>query len=1091
MDALPAGQTAAIITITASVLQAGISEKLAQLLQSFAIVVSSLVIALVYNWKLTLVTSSGLVLIVTIYSVTTPFVVRLYGQVQQADIKASTIANEIFSSVRMIAACGAETKMEQRYAGWVDESRKRGLKMPPLMAVQQAPIFFAIYATFALCFWYTFKMYMEFKITSPETLIVVLMSVMLMTTSIGGVTTPLSAAARAAGAGTIFYTVIDAPKPTTGGVKAPDVTATEDIVLQRINFAYPSRPFLKVLNNLCLRIPAGKITAIVGPSGSGKSTIVGLIERWYELDDGLYGQAKKIRNGTIMTCGRDLKDIDLKWWRSQIGLVQQEPFLFNDTIYKNVEHGLVGTEWEDASAEVKEKLIKQACQEAFADEFIHRLPEGYDTIPMILILDEATSSIDVRSERMVQAALDKVSKNRTTITIAHRLATVKKADNIVVLRKGQVVQQGTHESLMAEEGGAYWTLATAQQLDMGHDEDNEFLPTFSSLSEKKSLDIVETEENASGDTVDGSAHDLEKSRSRSFFASFGLLLREQKGHWRWYSVLLVGAIFAGASAPIHAYLFANLITLFQLFGGILKALANFWCLMFVMLAILVGISYFALSWSATTLAINITRTYQKEYFHNILSKSVAFFDAEDHSVGSLTARLATDPQQLQQLLGMNMAFVIISVFNVVGCLTISFYFGWKLTIVTLCSSMPLIFGAAFFRIRYETQFEKTNNLVFAESAKFATESIGACRTVASLTLEDTICKRYETLLKTQIHSALYKSAASTFLFALSDSISLICMAFVLWYGGNLMLKREYLPFQYVVVYIAVMQGGMGAGQWMSHGPNIAKATVAANRIIDMRAEDYADGRLISLDLGNIGDNDKGVKVRLENIWFKYPTRDVYVLRGLDITIEKGQFAAIVGPSGKFYAPSAGRIIYNGSDITYLSLAHYRKEISLVAQEPSLFNGTIRENILLGVDEYLVTDEDIHQACKDAGIHDFIVSLPEGYNTEVGNRGVALSGGQKQRLSIARALIRHPRLLLLDEATSNLDAETERAVQAVFEKNKRDRTMVVVAHRLATVQNADVIFVLGDGKVMESGNHSTLIQKKRMYYQMCLAQALDR
>lgn len=164
-----------------------------------------------------------------------------------------------------------------------------------------------------------------------------------------------------------------------------------------------------------------------------------------------------------------------------------------------------------------------------------------------------------------------------------------------------------------------------------------------------------------------------------------------------------------------------------------------------------------------------------------------------------------------------------------------------------------------------------------------------------------------------------------------------------------------------------------------------------------------------------------------------------------------------------------------------------------------------------MDEDLVTDDDVHQACREAEIHDFIISLPEGYNTQVGTKGVALSGGQKQRLSIARALIRKPRLLLLDEATSNLDAETEKAVQAVFEKNRSDRTMVVVAHRLATVQNADVIFVLGDGRVMEKGDHTTLVKKKGLYYRMvsstesliftvcdreltfgqCQSQALDR
>lgn len=161
-------------------------------------------------------------------------------------------------------------------------------------------------------------------------------------------------------------------------------------------------------------------------------------------------------------------------------------------------------------------------------------------------------------------------------------------------------------------------------------------------------------------------------------------------------------------------------------------------------------------------------------------KPISYYDDEDNSVGALTARIATDPTQLQQLLGINMAFVFISVFNVVGCIAMSFYFGWKLTLLTVCSSVPIILAAGFFRIRYETQFEKMNWKVFAESAKFATESIGAIRTVSSLTLESEICDRYETLLQEHIKKAFKKARFSTFVFAISDSIALLCMAFVLW-----------------------------------------------------------------------------------------------------------------------------------------------------------------------------------------------------------------------------------------------------------------------------------------------------------------------
>jgi ATP-binding cassette subfamily B (MDR/TAP) protein 1 len=164
----------------------------------------------------------------------------------------------------------------------------------------------------------------------------------------------------------------------------------------------------------------------------------------------------------------------------------------------------------------------------------------------------------------------------------------------------------------------------------------------------------------------------------------------------------------------------------------------------------------------------------------MLSKPIAFFDHDAHSAGALTAQLATDPSQLQELVGTNMAFVIISILNVIGCLALAFYFGWKLTLVTLCSSMPLIMAAAFFRIRYEARFEAMNNAVFAESARFATEAIGAFRTVSSLTLEDSIIRRYETLLRKHVRQAFWKSGWATLVFAAADSVALLCMAFVIW-----------------------------------------------------------------------------------------------------------------------------------------------------------------------------------------------------------------------------------------------------------------------------------------------------------------------
>ncbi|KAF9882260.1 ABC multidrug transporter mdr1 [Colletotrichum karsti] len=1170
LDMLAPGSTAAIITITASILQLGISEKIGIFFSSLSTVIAGFTIAFAYNWLLTLTTASGLVFILFVYMFTTPPIIKRLNDVQNMDIAAASVATEAFSANRMLAACGAEFKMMAKYGFLADESRQRGAGMAWLIAFQQGLIFFGIYATFALSFWYAFKMYTMMVLTTPASLIVVLLCIMMMASSIGQLTAPLSAASQAADANAVFHTIIDAPKPTYGKLKGPEASAEGDIVFQNVNFVYPKRPDVKILDNLNLTFPAGKVTAIVGPSGSGKSTIVGILERWYEFNGDLQNNQLVLwlRNGIISCGGRLISEIDPCWWRNQIGLVQQDNALFNTTIYKNVEYGLIGTEWENEDESVKAKLIEQACKDAFADEYISRLPDGYQTEvgdagiklsggqrqrlaiaraivkqPKILILDEATSAIDVRSEQIVQAALDRACRGRTTIVIAHRLGTIKKADNIILLRKGQVVQQGTHSELMAQIDGPYHVLATAQKLDMGAEEDDDILfgdlswrrpePEYASIPKtfgSSEGDLTEKRnsiEGSSGDSNpvterDGSDEELGAAGSvrvikapRSlyarwkawhFFGSFGQLLGEQQKRWKTYIIIAVAALGAGASTPVQAYLFAVLVSLFSYWGTFLRVIANHWCLMFVYLAAGVGVSHFLLGYATTTIGFGITRVYRKEYFRNIIHKPAAFFDAEGNSAGSLTARLATDPTMLQQLLGTNMAFVLISLFNVIGCIVVGLVFGWKLTLVALGTSMPIIIAAMFYRVRHETKFEEANNAVFAESAKFASESIGAIRTVSSLTMEEGICERYNQLLNDHTQDAFRKSRFSVMVFAFSDSISLLCMAFVLWYGGRLLSGHEYTPFQYMVVYIAVVQGGMSAGQWLSFGPNIAKAKTAADRILAMRENDEDEitptGRISDVVPYEVH-YEKGVEIDFKDVWFSYPTRPTPVLKGLDLHIERGQFAAIVGPSGsgkttiislleRFYTTREGVVSYNGHDINTLDLAKYRQNISLVAQEPSLFTGSIRENILLGIeDEDSVSDEALHAAAKDAGIHEFVMSLPEGYNTAVGQSGVALSGGQKQRVSIARALIRRPSLLLLDEATSSLDSETERAVQAVFDATKGSRTMIMVAHRLATVQNADVIFVMQDGKVIEKGDHAALIAERGVYYQMCQSQALDK
>jgi ATP-binding cassette subfamily B (MDR/TAP) protein 1 len=454
------------------------------------------------------------------------------------------------------------------------------------------------------------------------------------------------------------------------------------------------------------------------------------------------------------------------------------------------------------------------------------------------------------------------------------------------------------------------------------------------------------------------------------------------------------------------------------------------------------------------------------------------------------------------MLGLNGIFPVISVCSMIGCIAIAFAFGWKLSLVTVFAALPCVFLAAFMRIRYELQFEALNAEVYSGSSQFAAEAIHAFRTVSALTMEDSILNRYSGLLKEQQNKAFRKAWFATLVFAFSDSVELCAMALTFWYGGQLLASREYQPASFFVVYMSIILGGQQAGQFFSFGPNIAQATSSANRILNFRPaldEISAAAKLHKADQSH----KSGAHIEFQNLGFKYESQDAPLFTGLDVTIESGQFVAFVGASGcgktslisileQFYKPFRGAVLLNGEDIKSIDPTSYRRSLSLVAQEPQLFEGTIRDNITLGLKDSEYTEEELVQACVDAEIHTFITSLPEGYSTDLGIKAqTALSGGQRQRLCIGRALLRKPSLLLLDEATSSLDSQSEKLVQAALERlaARRSMTIVAVAHRLATIQKADVIFVFGESqsgegsRVVERGSHQELLQNRGTYWQM--------
>ncbi|KAF2668515.1 leptomycin B resistance protein pmd1 [Microthyrium microscopicum] len=1174
IDATSPGKISSRLTTNANTIQMGVSQQLAMLVQALSFTIGLYVVSFIKGPLLTLVASSPLPLALFIYAMVLPVIFKKSKVSEEFKEKASALAFEIFESVRIVNAFSAQDRLWNAHGGYINQALKLDVQQGPLLGLMMSPFYFSVYGTFALTFWFGLRQYSHGHIDGVGSITVVLFSVQFAVTMLGRIFTPIMGIMKAATAAMEIFITLDTPIEDMSGLKDPDVSATEDIIFKDVTFAYPTRQDKVILDKLCLTFERGKTTAIVGPSGSGKSTIVGLILRWYKptspavseaaakakeaeakaasekknLAEGKITEHSIVKDnpkedkgektksdtgavinsgpgdssgddtGTILVGDVELHSIDAKWWRSNVGLVAQEPFLFNDTIYNNVANGLTGTKWEDSPKEEKMEMVKIACQEAYADEFISRLPLGYETQvgehgikisggqrqrisiaraiikqPPILILDEATSAIDVRAELIVQKALDRVSENRTTISIAHRLSTIKRADKIVVCRAGTVIEQGTHSQLVEDQDGVYSGLVRAQKLEMGDDEfekgdqaddQEQLLKVQSEPAKEKEETPISIEETG--------------WKERGVIRSFGLLILEQRHRWFLYTVMLIACALNGAAYPIQAWLFGHLVQVFTLTGSELVTRGNFWSLMFFVLALVVLFAYFFMGWAAHLISVNVSSHYRQEYLRNILRKRIAWFDKDSSSAGSLTSLLSTDSMRLQELLGTNLGMTLISIFNLVGSIIISFYFGWKLALVGVLTIMPVVLLAGYYRLKLETQFVKLSSAVFEESSQFGTEAVAAFRTVTSLQLEDKIIRRFDELLATHVRTAYKKARWSTIVFAFSDSAEMFCQALCFYYGGTLLGKKEYEIVTFFVIYMAAIQGAQAAGMWFSFAPNIVEATAAANRILSVRpTQEEQDDNPPTMP-----ESHEPIGLTLDSVNFSYAGRDIPVINNLSLKIAPGQFAALVGATGcgkstiislieRFYDPTGGKILLGDTDITTVDVASYRRNLSLVAQEATLYEGTIRENVALSVDA--ATDAEIEEACRSAQIHEFISSLSDGYATVIGPRGIALSGGQRQRVALARALLRKPQLLLLDEATSNLDSESEKLVQEAIEKaaGEGGRTVIAVAHRLATIQNADVIFVLGSGRLLESGTHLQLLAQRGVYFQMCQAQALDR
>uniref|UniRef100_A0A8C8B6R5 ATP-binding cassette sub-family B member 5 n=1 Tax=Otus sunia TaxID=257818 RepID=A0A8C8B6R5_9STRI len=1051
----------------------GIGDKICIFVQFFATFLAGIIIGFIYGWKLTLVILSVSPLLAASAAVWSTVSLSAYA-------KAGAVAEEILTAIRTVVAFNGQQKALEKYDANLEIAKSVGVKKSITTNTSLGVSEFLVFGTYALAFWYGTKLTAEEEGYDIGRVLIVFFSVFVGTFSLGQAAPNLESVANARGAAYEVYRIIKKKRlidsSSNEGYK-PDKLIGE-IEFRNIHFSYPSRPDVKILKGLNLKVQTGKTIALVGASGCGKSTTVQLLQRFYDPVQ-----------GEITLDGWDIRTLNVKWLRENIGIVSQEPVLFATTIAENIRYG---------REDISDAEIEQAAKEANAFDFISRLPDKFNTMvgergaqlsggqkqriaiaralarnPKILLLDEATSALDTQSESIVQAALDKARTGRTTIVIAHRLSTIRTADTIAGFEKGIVVEQGTHSELMLQKGVYYSLvmqqvrLAATQSLQSGH---RHRLGILGAFTHEKNLPAV----------------------------PYSRILALNKPEWLYVLLGVIAAAVSGGVHPAFAVLFGKIIGAFQETDAEKRNKNTLvLSLMFLLLGVITLATHIIQGFMFGKSGEILTMRLRSLSFRALLQQEVGWYDDQKNAVGVLLTRLATDASQVKGATGSRLGLMTMTVFTLLTAIIIAFVYGWQLTLLIL-ACIPFVIATNAARVSSVSGHAAKDQKALEEAGRISTESVENIRTVASLTREEAFYERYVTSLNGPYRDSLSKAPFHGFTYGVAQCANYFVNAAVFRFGAWL-IAHCLSNFENVfIVFSSVIFAAINVGQSASLAPDYGKARMSAQRIFQLLDRKPVIDSYSEEGEKLVRSNFEG-NIEFRNIHFVYPTRpEVQVLQGLNMKVNKGQTLALVGSSGcgkstsiqlleRFYDPMEGQVLADGFDTRSLNLQWLRSRLGLVSQEPILFDCSIAENIQYGDNSRVVSQEEIEEAAKAANIHAFIENLPEKYNTRVGEKGTQLSGGQKQRIAIARALLRNPAILLLDEATSALDTESEKIVQKALDNARQGRTCIIIAHRLTTVQTADIIAVIHNGRVVEQGTHSQLLAKEGHYYALVNAQ----
>ncbi|WP_440555670.1 ABC transporter ATP-binding protein [Streptomyces sp. SCPE 10] len=905
-----------------------------------------------------------------------------------------------------------------------------------------------------------------------------------------------------------------------------------EVVFDDVSISHGGNP---VLRGVSLRLAPGERVAVVGASGSGKSTLAMLVPRFWDPDA-----------GSVSVDGHDLREVTLRSLRGQIAIAFEEPFLFSGSIRDNIAYARP-----DAGA----ADIEAAGRAAQAHDFVASLPAGYDTVvgergltlsggqrqrlalarailadPRVLILDDATSAVDARTENAIHNALRTVLAGRTTLLIAHRLSTLHLADRVVVLENGRIADHGTHEEL-ATRSPRYRELLSG--LEQAADPTRQAGDSIEALAAITARDQVAkagaVTASAWASTGDATARWTPQA-SRVRQAGSGR--RSGRGRGTMAGLPPTPELLArvaalppvrdradidldAETAPDRDFSLRTLLARFRraLLTGlalvVLDATAGLAGPFLVKAGIDSGVSAGAqrtlLIASGVYLAVILVdllvetgstfitgRTAERvmlslrlRIWGQLQRLSLDYYEREP--AGRITTRMTSDVDQFESLVSSGLLNALVAMVTFAGIAAVLFAVDWRLAAAVLSVMIPVAAATTWFRRCSRSLYTATRERIAAVNADFQ-ESLSGIRETQAFTHEPATIRRFHQLNADYLRTRVATQRVVAVFFPFVQLMSALADAIVLGLGAAL-IHSGATTSGTLVAFLLYIDLFFSPVQQLSQVFDIWQQTrVAIDRISDlMAAETLTPQPSQPLDLPTaIGE------VELANVRFAYPDMPFDALRDFDLHIDPGQTVAVVGETGagkstllkllaRFYDPLDGSVRFDGHDLRTLDLHGFRSHLGYVPQEGFLFAASVRDNIAYGRPD--ATDAQVEAAARAVGAHDVIAALPHGYLTDLTERGASLSSGQRQLVALARAQLADPSLLLLDEATSNLDLATEARVTAAMRTLAHDRTTILIAHRLQTARLADRIIVINNGRIVESGSHDDLLRQHGAYARM--------